>query len=191
MRAIWSLYTLWRASQEKRLPYLSFERVLELQAARVRRMVRHAWQTVPYYQEAMRHAGLEPGDIRTGADLARLPLVTKEELTREPERFMSSAFVNADGLTLHSSGTTGRRRIFRHDARSLFDALAAGRRQRIALAAFAGNEAGYREAVINREGSAGAQIRAFYEARSVAPRNVELRRIRLSPALPSKNYSTG
>ncbi len=186
----WSLYALWRAGREKRLPYLPTEQLLELQAARVRRMVRHAWRTVPYYRDAMRSAGLSAEDIVTGADLARLPILTKEELTREPERFMSSAFKNADGLTLHSSGTTGRMRSFRHDARSLFEALAAGRRQRIALAAFTGREAGYREAVLNRDGSAGAQIRAFYETRSFTPRRVDLRRLRLSPALPFEELLT-
>jgi len=90
-----------------------------------------------------------------------------------------------------SSGTSGLRRTLRHDARALFDALAAGRRQRIALARVIGREAGYKEAVLNREGSAGMQIRSFWEKLLYTPRKIELSRTRLCTSLPFEEILAG
>ncbi len=154
-------------------------------------MVRHAWERVPYYREWMRQAGAAPEDLRSAADLRSLPLVDKLSLTLEPERFSAEGYERRDGLTLLSSGTSGRRRRFRYDSRALFEALAAGRRQRIALRPFAGREAGYREAVFNREGSAGEQIRRFWESRMVTPRRWDLTRRRFSPSLPFEDLLAG
>ena len=89
----------------------------------------------------------------------------------------------ADGLELQSSGTSGQSRTIRWDARGLFESLAAGRRQRLALARFTGREGGYREAVINRDSGVAVQTRRFYEERSVMPSQVELRRVVLSAAM--------
>jgi len=169
---------------EARIAYLPEETLMERQAARFRSLVQHAYLHVPYYREWMRAAGAEPGDLRSPGDLHRMPLVDKLELTLHPERFASAAHSGSDGLTLLSSGTSGRRRSFRYDTPALFEALAAGRRQRLALRTFVGRETGYREAVINREGSAGAQIRGFWESRMVNPRWIDLTRRRIPPGLP-------
>lgn len=169
---------------EARIAYLPAELLLARQAARFRDLVRHAYDQVPYYREWMHAAGAEPGDLRSTADLRRLPLVDKLELTLYPERFASSAYASRDGLTLISSGTSGRRRSFRYDTPALFESLAAGRRQRLALRPFVGRETAYREAVLNREGSAGDQIRGFWESRMINPRWIDLTRRRFSPALP-------
>jgi phenylacetate-CoA ligase len=180
----WTAWTLWAARAEPRLPYRSLDELRALQARRVRDIVRHAYRTVPFYREAMRGSGLEPEDVRDAADLARLPLVRKDDVTREPARFESSALADADGLEIQSSGTSGQSRTIRWDARGLFESLAAGRRQRIALVPFVGRESGYREMAIGRDGSVAIQMRQFYEERSVMPPRVELSRARLSPALP-------
>src|SRR5438445_3644682 len=111
----------------------------------------------------MRRIGMRPEDVRDAKDLEQLPTVGKEEVIRAPARFESTRMALADGLEIQSSGTTGQSRTIRWDTRALFEALVAGRRQRLALARFTGREGGYREAVINREGSVGSQIRRFYD----------------------------
>jgi phenylacetate-CoA ligase len=132
----------------------------------------------------MRKIGMRPEDVREAKDLKRLPPVRKKEVTEARERFESSRMARADGLEIQSSGTSGQSRTIRWDARGLFDSLVAGRRQRLALAQFTGREGGYREAVINRDGGVGSQIRRFYEERSVMPSQVELQRLVLSAAMP-------
>jgi hypothetical protein len=109
----------------------------------------------------VRALGVVPDDIRGADDLRRLPLVDKLELTLHPERFSPPGGDARDRLRLVSSGTSGLRRRFRHDRWSILGSLAAGRRQRLALAYFVGREAGCREAVVNRPGSAATQIRGW------------------------------
>ncbi len=139
----------------------------------------------------MRSAGAEPGDIGTAADLRKLPLIGKQELLREPGRFSDPSYERRDGLTLASSGTGGVKRVFRYDTRAMVDALAAGRRQRLALAPFVGHEAGYKEAVLYQDSNAGVHVRAFWETRLFTPPRIDLRRLRLSPALPFEEILAG
>ncbi|MCL4842520.1 MAG: hypothetical protein KJZ79_11805 [Bryobacteraceae bacterium] len=181
---------LW-ARSEGGIAYRDREELARLQDRRVRALVAHAWRETESYRDWLKAAGAEPGDIRGAADLARLPVIDKIVLTRHPERFEAQSLKGADGITLHSSGTSGYRRHLRHDARAVLQALAAGRRQRLALAEFVGRESGYREAVFNREGSVGGQLRAFFETRTWVPQGVELRRRRLSPALPFAELAAG
>jgi phenylacetate-CoA ligase len=157
--------------------------LLRIQAQRLRRLLTHAWRHSPYYREWMRAAGAEPGDIRNAGDLALLPTIDKLEFSSQPERFAAPSWGGRDGITLASSGTCGIRRLLRYDARAVLRALAAGRRQRLALAELIGRESGYREAVFNREGSVGTQLRGFIESRTLIPSRLELHRKILSPAL--------
>ena len=129
--------------------------------------MRHACERVPYYREWMRAAGAHWGDFRSPKDLCGMPAVDKLALTVDPDQFAAEGYEQRDGLTLWSSGTSGRRRRFRYDSAALFTSLAAGRRQRLVLAHFVGSESGYREAIFNRAGNVGEQIRQFYEDRTM------------------------
>jgi len=184
-------HVAWLARKEKAIVFRSDDELAAIQSSRLQAMVKHAWARVPYYGEWMRQAGAQPGDLRSAADLRTMPLVDKLALTLEPERFAADGYENRDGLTLVSSGTSGRRRRFRYDAMALFEALAAGRRQRIALSSLVGREAGYREAMFNREGNAGVQLRQFWESRMMVPPGVELTRRRFSPSLPFAELLAG
>ena len=190
-RTRWSFFTARKVLGETRIAYLPPEELEALQSSKLRSIVRHAWERVPFYREWMRQAGAQPGDIRSAADLKRLPRVGKLELTLHPERFAAQGYEHKDGLTLYSSGTSGRRRTFRYDARALFQALAAGRRQRIVLRPFVGREAGYREAVFKGDESVSDRIRSFWEERTFTPRTIELTRRRFSPAMPFREILAG
>ncbi len=85
--------------------------------------VSHAWRNSPFYRRRLEEAGIAPGDIRSLADLARLPFTTAEDLrdgyplpllSVDPERV----------VRIHSSsGTTGRRKILCYTRRDLDDWL--------------------------------------------------------------------
>ena len=164
-RAYWSAFALWQARGERKLPFRDLEQILEIQNRRVRRIVRHAYETVPHYREAMDDAGLRPGDFQTGADLARLPLVTARDLVRDPKGFRSTRF-ERDAVELHSSGTSGRAKPLPYDPAALFIFLGVGRRQREVLRHFIGRTLGYRELSVFRTGGVPAQMERFFQARS-------------------------
>ena len=56
------------------------ERLAELQVGKLRAMSQELWGRNRFYTRKWKAAGVEPGDIKTLADLARLPLTKKSEL---------------------------------------------------------------------------------------------------------------
>ena len=56
-----------------------FSSALRMQNRRTRALVKKAWR-YPFYRKRFETAGIRPEDIRTGEDLVRLPVLTKDEL---------------------------------------------------------------------------------------------------------------
>ncbi|HEV3239905.1 MAG TPA: phenylacetate--CoA ligase PaaK [Casimicrobiaceae bacterium] len=83
----------------------------ELQALQLKRLqwtLRHAYDHVPHYRALFEAAGFHPNDLRSLADLARLPFTTKKDL-REHYPFGLFAVPREQVVRIHaSSGTTGK-----------------------------------------------------------------------------------
>jgi phenylacetate-CoA ligase len=83
----------------------------ELQALQLKRLqwtLRHAYDHVRHYRAAFEATGLHPNDIKSLADLARLPFTTKKEL-RDHYPFGMFAVPREQVARVHaSSGTTGK-----------------------------------------------------------------------------------
>lgn len=85
----------------------SRDRLCEWRDERLRRLVDHAYRTVPYYRSVMDEGGVDPASIRTADDLKRLPLLTKDMVKADPASFVSSEAKSMNVLHVHTSGTTG------------------------------------------------------------------------------------
>lgn len=181
-RAYWTAYTLCHVREEARLPRLPLAEVTRRQNRRMRAMVAHAYDSVPYYREVMRAAHLHPRDFRTADDLARLPVLAGRDLARDPQRFLSHRHTKGAALALRSSGTSGYAKAISYDAAALFLSLAHGHRQRHVLARFVGTVSGYREMHLVRQDSVAHQLRDFYRSHSWVPGRLDLERLRMSPA---------
>src|SRR2546422_1030115 len=82
------------------------ERLAELQWDRLQHLVRHAYDTVPFYRSRWQAIGFAPGDLKTQADWQRLPMVGKADLQERRSEMMSSAAPKGfDSATSGSSGT--------------------------------------------------------------------------------------
>jgi phenylacetate-CoA ligase len=79
-----------------------------LQLERLRETVRRVAARVPFYQQKFAELGVQPGDIRSLADLRRLPFTTSGDLRANyPTGLLAVPYDEA--LRLHtSSGTTGK-----------------------------------------------------------------------------------
>lgn len=77
----------------------------ELHWQRLRALVRHAWETVPWYRERWGEAGFEPGDLKSAADWDRLPCLSKDELRTAGARLLSTR--RERGLAAATSGSSG------------------------------------------------------------------------------------
>jgi phenylacetate-CoA ligase len=84
----------------------------ELESFRVRKLravVRHAYENVPYYRSLFDSAGLSPGDIRGVEDLKKIPVTTKEALRGAGlERTTSVGADLSTCIKRPTSGSTGK-----------------------------------------------------------------------------------
>ena len=78
------------------------------QERRLRELVWHAWERVPWYRSQFERAGLKPGDVRTLADLHRIPLTSRSDLQcLRPEDAVASGY-RPEKLVAHAtSGSSG------------------------------------------------------------------------------------
>lgn len=74
-----------------RVPTVPREQLLQYQAALLLRVVRHAYERVPYYRELFDERGVHPDQVRSPADFLRVPISTREELQSvDPARLLAS-----------------------------------------------------------------------------------------------------
>lgn len=78
------------------------------QNEKLRGLIRHAYENVPYYRERWKSLKLSPQDIRSREDLAKLPVLTKEDVRQNFERLVSEKASKHDLVFRHTSGTTGK-----------------------------------------------------------------------------------
>lgn len=79
-----------------------------LQLERLQWTVRHAYENVPFTRLAFQRAGVHPDDVRSLADVARLPFTTKADLREHYPFGMFAVPMDAVRRIHASSGTTGR-----------------------------------------------------------------------------------
>ena len=77
-----------------------------LQLESLRALLRHAGARVPYYRELFRKIGFDPRGVRSRADLAELPILTRD-VVRERYGDLISTLHRGKNIRKGTSGTTG------------------------------------------------------------------------------------
>ncbi len=89
----------------------SREQITAWQNERLVKQVKHVWDNVPYYRKKMEEKGVTPEDIKSIADLHKLPFLSKADL-RECYPYGLLAVPQEEVVRIQStSGTTGKRVI--------------------------------------------------------------------------------
>jgi phenylacetate-CoA ligase len=78
--------------------------LVAFQNRRLRRIVAHAYDRVPYYRRLFKDAGLAPRHIRTVSDLERIPVTSKADLREVSLDQLIAKGVNPSTLIEHSTG---------------------------------------------------------------------------------------
>ena len=106
---------------------LSWDRaqVEQYQSERLRKLIGHAWETVPYYRDEMNRRGLKPGDFRTAADVGQLPVLDREAIQNNQAALLSSKYSLESLHRGGSSGTTGVPIRYYHDREAVSASIAA------------------------------------------------------------------
>jgi phenylacetate-CoA ligase len=79
----------------------------DMQDLKLRTLVRHAYDTVPYYRRLFDVHGLRPSDIRSVDDLKKIPVLTKDMLRANARELVSSAFPRRALFSGWTTGSTG------------------------------------------------------------------------------------
>lgn len=82
-------------------------RIEEYQNSKLRELVEHAYETVPYYKDTFNLRGLKPGDITCMDDLHKIPILTKDDVRNNADRLVSRRYKKSNLIHGHTSGTTG------------------------------------------------------------------------------------
>jgi len=150
------------------IPYLSREKLHALRDRRVRKIVRYAAATVPYYRELFQNERIDFRDIRSAEDLAGLPLIDKEVVRRDPRLFVSTSRQGRKAIPFVTSGSTNMPVEFMHDQYSLLANIAYGEREREVIRQTCGRDLKYREVYISPR-STRAKVWDFYQKMTFIP----------------------
>ena len=88
--------------------WLSEEELLALQNQKLQKLIRHCYENVPYYRNYFDQHHLTPKDIKTRADLVKLPILTKQLIKERYDELISKDIgqrVFIEGSTGGSTGT--------------------------------------------------------------------------------------
>ncbi len=106
---------IWNETKE----CMSRDELMNLQSARLVKLVDRVYHNVPFYRKKMQEIGLEIGDIKGIEDLEKLPFTTKSDL-RDNYPFGLFAVPQSEIVRIHaSSGTTGKATVVGYTRRDL------------------------------------------------------------------------
>jgi len=97
------------------------ETVLAFQAERLEKLLRHAYQTTPYYRALFKKAGLRHGDLVSlqsnaeSIDASRIPPLEKQTIREQLEHLCSEAFPQQQRIKNTTGGSTGTPLTFYQD----------------------------------------------------------------------------
>lgn len=155
---------------QRRAPFLPESRIAELRDRRIRRLVAYAARTVPYYRELFSREGIDPREIRGARELDALPLLERNTVRRDPDRFRSESRRAKGSLGFLTSGSSGSPLEVHHDRRSVLANIAFGERERAPVIALAGGSFRPREVHIGYPTSNLRKVLAFYAEHTLIPR---------------------
>ena len=91
----------------KKHPFLPLAEIRSLQLQRLKRLVWHAYETVPFYHHFYREKGFHPDELSSMGDFQKVPIVRKEDLQAAGEDAISTRFKGMNLFKTRSSGSSG------------------------------------------------------------------------------------
>jgi phenylacetate-CoA ligase len=87
---------------------MSQNEIFEYQTTKLRKLIQHAYTTVPFYRHLFDKYKIDPDDIQTVADLTKVPVIDKSVLRKFPVKNRISTAVSKQSLKqLYTGGSTG------------------------------------------------------------------------------------
>jgi len=94
------------AKKLRKSQYWKREDIEKDQKLKLRNIVKHSYENVPYYHDVFKSLGLKPDNIQGSADLRKLPLLTKD-IIRNTLDELTSSIQYEDSVNMRTGGSTG------------------------------------------------------------------------------------
>jgi phenylacetate-CoA ligase len=91
----------------KKSQYWDRQTIERYQFRKVRDMLVHAGDNVPYYRELFKSVRFDPRKFKSLADLKNIPLLDKEPIRKNPRHFMAGHKQTIHGYWKYTTGSTG------------------------------------------------------------------------------------
>ena len=122
------LYPAWESGLRgrptlRRLAYLEktqwrpLDELEAIQAGALQRLLRHAYENVPFYRRRFAEAGITPNAIRSVADLHKLPILRREDAQGSGQERTANRGATVE-IRKSTSGTLGRPLVFGYERSS-------------------------------------------------------------------------
>lgn len=90
-----------------RTQWLSEKELRAWQLRELQRLVRHAYENVPFYRSRYQQAGIHPDDIQSLEDFSRLPFLTREDVKAHREELVARNWAHKKLYPNETGGSTG------------------------------------------------------------------------------------
>ena len=113
----------------RKTQWWTYSQLEQLQQKKLRALLEHAYENVPYYHKVFRELGLKPEDIKTTNDLTKLPLLTKEDIRNNIDKLVAKNYSKQKLIPYSTGGSTGEPMNFFVDKTALSWNMAAAYRE--------------------------------------------------------------
>lgn len=150
---------------QRRAPYLPEEELRALRDTRLRRIVKYAAKTAPYYRNLFQREKIDTREIKTVEDIDFLPLIDKKTVQKNPDLFISTSCRGRKSVPFITNGTAGMPLTVYHDQYPLLANIAYGERQRGVVMRIWGEGVWVQGGLYNLPGIKFQESRGFFIAR--------------------------
>ena len=91
----------------KKSEFLGLEDLKSLQLKKLKKLIRHAYQTVPYYKEKFTSVGFEPNDLKALDDIKQIPFLSKDHLKSNYGTLISQSYNPSQLIEYATGGSSG------------------------------------------------------------------------------------
>lgn len=98
--------------------YWTVKEIEDYQNLNLKKIIKHAYENVPFYKEYFRKCNIEPEDIQCIADLYKLPVIRKKDVSEHYQKFLAENYKQYHPLERSTGGTTGVAFPFYNDTRA-------------------------------------------------------------------------
>lgn len=103
------------ARELERTQWLDAHALQTIQARKLRALIEHTYQHVPFYRQRFDQVGVTPREIQSADDLARVPVLTKQDIQQHRDTLLADNVARERLVENHTGGSTGHPLTFFQD----------------------------------------------------------------------------